>query len=449
MENVISALRLLSMFDKQIGGEQGYADDDPKPVPNFHDETDLDAEGDRVSGYKPPPPQYQNPEPPVTGSYPKDESPPNPYEGSEGPIHEGLPGTEKTDSQKLIEAMQPKHRFSDRLYGLIDRLPVKDPNPSIKKRLLQGLFAGVTGDIEGSDRAVNGQYYRDLDRWKQELGATQIGVNAEDKEGDNMRLLAFGGLRNQNAEGALEIRRAEHERKVEKDANELKVSQARLELQRAALKNPSYEFIQGQDEYIYGFDRKSNSYHKFDIKGKDLDFETRESIQLKNATILARRRSALQMEEDRAKERAKTSNPELATQRKVELYNRAHEYMSKHTDMAKYVTLGAPGTNDFDIEVPAPEAWFNHGPEKEAYDAMVKFIFDEHGPSTPTTTPTTPTTSGTPNPNVKGAGIGQPPGKVHMISPPDKDGKRKKGWVPTERQQYYEDLGYETISGVE
>lgn len=290
-------------LDHGIGGQNQN-----HQIPNWNDETDLDAESARVSGIggtvnrertapptaRPTPnqngqtvPPYQNPEPPVTGSVPTEKvAGGGVYENPEPPVSEGLPGQDgpQGDSQirqELLKMMTQKSQSTEALRQLILNPPVRS-KPG-KWRTIAALVAGMgTGSPALGERTLYSDYYRDMEDYKDRLEPLARLAQIERGDATNDRMIALGLMRDEN----MDIRERHRQ---EYDAGRIKIQQQRAAAYEYKSKHPNHVIKIARDGSMVGIDPLTNQAAPIldgfgqRVYGKDLSYEDQQALLQDNA----------------------------------------------------------------------------------------------------------------------------------------------------------------------
>lgn len=427
----ISALRLISLFGGIDKGGVHANDSQPQYNGPVDENVQVPIEGaephidENVQV-----PIEPEPEPPIDETVQVPTSPydeevtvereqPNPYEGSEGPIHSGLPKEGNDTYSRIKELYGPQeHRFSDRLYQMLDSMPTRE-KPSIWRRLLGGAVAGTTGDTDLGANVVDGAYRQKLADWKLGVDAAKTGATVENKNTDDARALALGMMTRETANSRLGISqdaqtlREEKFEQAKKEHEDLVKHRDRVyQLQKQALDNPNYKFLTSEDGEVVAFDTKSKEYYRTGVKAELLTWEEKQRIKLQGQIDLINERDRVHDQNELTDKDKSSSKADLDTQIKVRKYNRAQEYVRAHVkELGDYFTPGAPGTNDFEMDPPSSGAWYSRGPSKKDYDAFVAYV-DAPDAGSKTTTSSKTSTVKTSSTAPAKSSLGQPPATI-------------------------------------
>lgn len=277
----------------------------------------------------------------------------------------------------LYEMFKPDMRAQDEYYKMLENAPKRE-NPSFTRKLLAGLGTlspnPQNNSIEQAEKYKYAPYYREMEEYNRKSGILRELSASERASNINQRQLLTTALADRRAERKqAELERANRE----KEAHNNRMALVREQLAR----NPNYTVEFGTDGEMILIDRKTpgGAPIRTGIKGQSMsDLErliltnagqgARDALNNEARLELERMRQAhdksmadLKAQIEAKQDKEKPLTPE---QEKVRLYNIAQQVYNTDPTVRRYLTLGEPGTNTFQIRLPntIPE-WTGYGAE--------------------------------------------------------------------------------------
>lgn len=319
---------------------------------------------------------------------------------------------------------QPEAEYMNRVGEMVRQLPTRD-KPGFLRTLLGGIAAVGLENPEFGYRVANAPYYKGLEEWKAKFGPYEELAKMEQTRNVNERQLMLGILADQIRQQRADTYERSVATREEESRARTDLARKKIELMDFKSKNPNLTFKTGEDGYIYGLHPQTGKAIRTEVKSGDLNDIDRMNLGLDMALTKIgaageEARETARVREDLARGRVeagkwtivnitdeetgkqksvrlntvtgetqpisgKVTRPgvertggvegeESATQTKVKQYNRAREALNTHPEWNKFITLGAPGTNDFKVKPPA-RGFLSSGPTPEIHKAINEFIY--------------------------------------------------------------------------
>ena len=464
MQQGQSPLRHILELLSNLGREEGNPPVSPQvpEIPGIPQPSIIsdDPRTGGITGNMPTAPQPYNPDP--GGEVAPPTNYPNFPGNPEDNVTPGLPGQQEEDPvARIMRMYQPDHEAADIVKQMVLHPPVRN-KPSKLQMILGLTAAGLRQDPELGERTMYKPYYHELEDYNQKLRPLSLLAQMERGDNSNERALAIAMMRDELGQKRVDIAQGkataqtEHWRRQD-EINSRKADVAKYLAEHPEMK-PVKDMKSGTLVLINGrtgqqFDTKIphgelsdfefenlKNKHRLEQIGKTGE-ESQETARVhgeearKTKVVIPGKNTSPTGRAGTISGTSKTA--ELEKQRRI------------RTNYQKIVSDNPELTGEFEFDankLPHLKAKTRLTPEEQAVIQRrlrtgVDFPDEpEYWPGADTTAPGT----AKPNPNTKGAGINQPPGKVRMISP---DGV--KGWADPKKQKELEAKGYKTISGVD
>lgn len=321
----------------------------------------------------------------------------------------GQPQPPMDAAARMRELYNPTNDATKRFENLVNQYP-QHKDPSWLRRIASMIVDYSKGPEHG--RALYEQPEREaIQDWKNQLVPAQQAANLERYENVNQRTLAYNQI-------SAELREKAQQAKEKNDETNANIRQQRADIYWFKAHNPDMKIIIPKGGNVMAIDPRTGEAHDTGIPtgslteidklnlGQEQALErisatgaqTRATEQTKQTNrigaIEARGEQTRQTQQTKGTSPTGVAKPMLPTQTRVDQFNRAREVMNTIPELAKWIKLGTPGSNDFKVTPPGEERWWgSSGPTKAQYDLINKIIYgsSQQAP-TPAHTPTTPGT---------------------------------------------------------
>jgi hypothetical protein len=307
-----------------------------------------------------------------------------------------------SDFQRNMDLYMPENRATDMFMDLMEHVPQRG-QPGKLRSIAATMTALGQGGTDAGEKVLNAPFHREIGDFKLKADLLKDLAGAERAGNVNERMLLTSLLRQENQDANLAVReRAQAEKEKAGEATrelqrirgrmaEIRESKTLGDAQKAAL----------IAQYAQDLARLRGEIGSRQIgeRGEiDLELEAaRQAGDIETQRVIGEeRRKTIGFEEG-----YKAVRGELPTQTKVRQYNIAREIYNSDPEARRFIKLGNPGTNDFQIT--PRNAWTNAGDEANLikYDDYVRRIYA----AAPAAAPPPPPGGAKPAPAVGGVDV--------------------------------------------
>ena len=322
---------------------------------------------------------------------------------------------------RMRELYKPSTGASDRFDQMIAQYPQED-KPSWLRRIGAMLVDYTKGSKQGQE-FFHEPYNQKVEEWKNKIGPAQQSANLERYENVNQRTLAYQTI-------ATELREKAQEAKERNDVANTQIRQHRADIYAFKAMHPNFKFIMPKGGNVMAMDPATGQSHDTGIPtgslteldkmniGQDQALERiGETGAQARQTEGVRQEGRLEAIDARGEQARQTratpvgGKSELPTQYRVRVVNAAAQLKNSRPELAKFIKVGVPGSNDIEIAKPGQNFIGKPtGPTPDQYSEIINAIYgpvskpitpvSSHGSNfTPRSTTPSPTpTSTTPSP---------------------------------------------------
>ncbi len=338
---------------------------------------------------------------------------------------------------------EPNQPFYDqdaenRINDLLSTMPVRQ-DPTMLNRIGSAM-TGIAHGPEAQKTFLNRKHDTAMQDWNAKFKPSMEAANLERYGNANKRLIASQeetARKNRKVEEDRDRRLTEQERQ-NKENESTRAIRAKAYDYRA--RNPNHILKEDESGHIIAVDPITNktTYLLDDlgqkIKSSKMPEEDKVNLQITGAERVARVRGA-----EARSTKATTSgdsNGDSPNQQKIAQYLRAREYFNQNPAIQKFLKLGDPGTNDFQLVGPSQNAvqkalGLRSGPTEEEFNAMKEFIYGPGGEPTVEEEVVEPETKTAPPVKPSKLAAKAPKGRINIY---EKDGTLK-GSIPDTPEQ--------------
>lgn len=288
---------------------------------------------------------------------------------------------------RLNQLYQPETEASKRFTELATNFPKRE-SPSFLRRIGASLVSKGKGGPQAAERALYGPFYRNVADWQMQIEPAYQAANLERQSNVNERTIA-----NQMLGRELETRRIDETERTHKANEAIRQQRADIYALRSARPNLKFD-TSGPTVLAMDPDNGQvtdtgvptgaltevdklmlqNQHRMSQINAQGIEQRKTENVRQEGRLeAIEKREAGIRTRPPRTT--ATGNRPELPTQTKVRQYNAARELYNSRPDLRPFITLGSPGTNDFQIKQPSPNAWFGNYPDQTQYNQMTQAIY--------------------------------------------------------------------------
>lgn len=328
--------------------------------------------------------------------------------------NEFLPQDEGMDAgARMRELYQPQDDATRRFEQLISQYP-QEQKPSLLRRI-GAMIVDYTKGQKAGQEFFDEPRNKAIQDWKNQISPAYQAATNERYANANERTLAYQQMSTELREKALQA-------KERNDIRRAEIYQQRADIYAFKTMHPNFKFILPKGGNVMAMDPATGESHDTGIPTGSLSRIDELNLTQENALgqIAARGQQAQTLEGMRQSGRegiAETRGWKLGkdeetgksilyneitgatkpvnanvtpaprpgasgaggiqpTQQRINSLNRATQLKNTRPDLAEFIKIGAPGSNDFEITPPSTGGWFGgSGPTQEQYDEMSKFIY--------------------------------------------------------------------------
>lgn len=298
------------------------------------------------------------------------------------------------------DIFKPEHSASDKFNAMLSDMPTRQ-RPGLLRTIASGVIGGLGGgDI---DQLMNAPYYHSMQDFNAKLGPTERAANLERQSN-----VAGQNLFNQNREAGR--RETNDERRFQSEQGRLtqaerdrqtreKIANDKADLARLKMNQPDLKFNYSGPTVLVTDPRTGKITDSKVPTGSlsDLDklaYQHGDKLEeIAAGGEEARKTAVVHGEQARATKTVSSGSAgatsQLPSQVRVKRFNAAKQLKDTNTDLGKFIKMGIPGTNDFEIADTgriglAKQGWgIDTGPTPEQRKAINKFVYgDEAGEQT-------------------------------------------------------------------
>lgn len=307
--------------------------------------------------------------------------------------------------RRMRELYTPETESIDRFNEMIGQYPTWE-KPG-KLRNIGAIALASLGDLFGpkgsgqmafNEMTGRGQYQRDIADWKNQIDPLERAANIERQSNVNNRTMAYQTV-------SQELRQRADEAKAANDAKKAQIAQQRADVYEFKARNPNLQFDfstpwvmikdprTGQVVKATGTDgqpiptgnmsdqdrlalTQQHAMERIQAQG-DVASELEDQRQGNRVEL-----AGVQGEQARRTRATPTGNqtaagtrPELPTQTRVRQFIAAREVFNTRPDLRKFIKLGDPASNDFQIVPPGRNLLGATGPTAEQYAELNQLIY--------------------------------------------------------------------------
>lgn len=316
------------------------------------------------------------------------------------------PTPEYDVGNRMRELYTPETGATDKFNTMIGEYPQYNDPGKLRKiggSILGSLtdfgtnFGGNRSGIRGTDvfNEVTGKnkFHEDVANWKNKIGPSQQAAGLERSQNINERTMAHQTVSD-------ELKAQAQKSKEKNDTANTKIRQQRADVYQMKAANPNLKF-DFSGPFVLIADPASGKVTKTDIETGSLGDADKLALGQTNALerISATGNETRKTDEGRQENRiefegiqqpnreklrsmpsgASGTKGELPTQTRIRQFNAARQLLNTKPELRKFIKLGTPGSQDFEITPPNQSAYFesNRGPTPEQYDEIQKAVYGD------------------------------------------------------------------------
>lgn len=292
------------------------------------------------------------------------------------PVTTNPPKTSDIDDD-ILSKFSPESRAQDELYKMLQNTP-QYHRPGLGTRIVAGLSTLAPGGQANADRLLDNGYSRQRENFNTKLSVLGKLADTEKAGNTNERLVLSQLLSDR--------RNARHQDEVERHNQETeKAARNRNELSAFLAQNPNYQLKTDENGEFVAFNPKEPT--KPPIKTGVKSGEMSELAKLMMVQSAANQRQFTQADLDRQMEELRQQHrkeieelqaklkidternkPETPTETRIRRFNSASQLLNSDPDNQRYIVLGQPGTNDFELKLPLTPFWKSDAEKKAKLD---------------------------------------------------------------------------------
>lgn len=286
--------------------------------------------------------------------------------------------TQTDDDLQILDRFKPEHRAQDAYYDMLNKIPQRDEHVPLGRRILAGLSTQGQGGLKRAEEINQAPYHRNLESFNQRAGILKDLSTSERGSNTNERQI-MSQLLTERRYGRTQDERERHN--LEAETN----NRAKTELSQFLAMNPSYQLKTDENGNFVAWNPKdpSKPMLKTGVKSGEMSELARLMMVqgASNAHQMSQQEHDRLMEELRQQHRIELENvqaklkvqterdkPETPTETRIRRFNKAAELLNGDPENKRYVILGQPGTNDFELKLPPTAFWSSDADKKVKLD---------------------------------------------------------------------------------
>ena len=308
------------------------------------------------------------------------------------------------------EPFIPEHVASDRVNAMLGNMPERQAPGALNR--IGSMMAGIAHGPNAQQAFLNAPYEREMSTFQDKFKPTLDAANLERFSNVNERTLRAQDLRQKNSDKTAELAGRKQTETERNNRESTRIREITAKASDFKARNPNHVMKEDDNGFIVAVNPQDNSTEYLTdpqgnrIKSSELPEATKINMQIKgrlDAIAASGKEARITKAAPKAAGSGTTAKKdELPTQTRIRQFNKAREALNSHPEWAKFIKIGAPGSNDFEIIPPSPGAWFNKGPSDTDYQTINEFVYGKK-PETPVI-PARSSNSGTPQVPSKLAG---------------------------------------------
>jgi len=295
------------------------------------------------------------------------------------------------ESDDILERFKPDTRAEDAYFELLNQVPHAETNVPLGRRILAGLSTQGQGGLKRAEEINQGPYLRKLAEFNQREGVLK-NLSAAERAGNTNDRLIMSQILTDRRSARTADERERHNAETEKAAR------ARNELSAFLAANPNHQLRVAEDGEFVAFNPKDPTKPpiKTGVKSGELSELSRLMMtqQGQNQRQYTQADLDRQMEElrqqhrlelERVQAQLKVQNekdkPQTPTEVRIARFNAAAKLLNTDPENKRYISLGQPGTNDFELVLPSTAFWKSEAEKKAKLDRYEQIANEIYGPN--------------------------------------------------------------------
>lgn len=275
---------------------------------------------------------------------------------------------------------QPEHEATDFFNSLVHGMPQRQEPGMLRK--IASIASGIGYGPEEQRKVLDEPYNESINQWKTQIEPAYQAANLE----------RYANANERQVRGQTERERAN---RVNED-----IRQQRANAYAFRIQHPDWKAVQGKGGTVHfvnpqnpeqtidtGLDTGTmtdREKQQYGLEGELKKIEKRgdvaaglEGLRQEGRIDIVERRGTEARSTKATPSGSATGKDLLPTQERVKQFNKAREAFNLHPEWRKFIKLGTPGSNDFEIVAPGTTLFgqWKTGPDDNAYKSMSEYIY--------------------------------------------------------------------------